>query len=55
MRALDAAINMRPSFPPIGWFEHVVNNAICNYLRRELGSGGRVREGENRNKDHASQ
>ena len=38
-KALDAIINMRPSFPPIGWFERIVNNAICNYLRRELVAG----------------
>ncbi|MBN2022980.1 MAG: hypothetical protein JW809_09310 [Pirellulales bacterium] len=38
-KAIDAVVNLRPTFPPIGWFERVVNNAVCNYLRRELRAG----------------
>ena len=33
-------------FPPIGWFERVVNNAICNFLRRELAVDTPAQQGD---------
>ena len=36
-KAWSALFTKEHPFPPIGWFEGVVNNAIYNYLRRELG------------------
>lgn len=39
VKAFDAISNMCPSVPPIGWFERVVNNSVCNFLRRQLASG----------------
>jgi hypothetical protein len=35
VRAFDAVVNQQRPFPPIGWFERVVNNAICGYLRSQ--------------------
>lgn len=31
----EVLLGKRP-FPPIGWFERVVNNAICNYIKGEV-------------------
>jgi len=36
VKALDAVINEERPFPPIGWFERVVNNAICGFLRSQV-------------------
>jgi hypothetical protein len=35
-KAVDAIISQRRPFPPIGWFERVVNNAICGFLRSQV-------------------
>lgn len=35
-RAVDAVINQQRPFPPIGWFERIVNNAICGFLRSQV-------------------
>ena len=35
-RAMDAIINEQPAFPPVGWFERIVNSAICGYLRSQV-------------------
>lgn len=34
--ALGAILNPGPAFPPVGWFERVVNGAICGYLRSQV-------------------
>ena len=36
MKAFDAIINQKRPFPPIGWFERVVNSAICGFLRSQV-------------------
>jgi len=36
MKAFDAIINQERPFPPIGWFERVVNSAIRGYLRSQV-------------------
>ena len=36
--ALNAIINQKPAFPPVGWFERVVSSAICGYLRSHVGN-----------------
>lgn len=35
-RALDDVINGQRPFPPVAWFERVVNSAICQYVRSEV-------------------
>jgi hypothetical protein len=35
-KAVDAVINQQRPFPPIGWFERIVNNAICGFLRSQV-------------------
>jgi hypothetical protein len=35
-RALDAVLNQERAFPPVGWFERVVNNAICRYIWSQI-------------------
>jgi hypothetical protein len=35
-KALDAIFNLERPFPPIGWFERVVNSAICGFLRSQV-------------------
>lgn len=44
-KAWSALFTKEHPFPPIGWFERVVNNAICNYLRRELGDASDAKRG----------
>jgi hypothetical protein len=34
--ALDGMINQQRPFPPIGWFERVVNCSICGFLRSQV-------------------
>ena len=36
MKAFDDVVNEKRPFPPIGWFERVVNNAICRFLRTQV-------------------
>jgi hypothetical protein len=36
VKAISKAINGRRSFPPIGWFERVVNCAICGFIRKQV-------------------
>jgi hypothetical protein len=35
--AVGDIMNHKP-FPPVGWFERVVQNAICGYVRKQLGA-----------------
>ena len=32
-------------FPPIGWFERVVNSAFCNFIFQQIGNGKELSEG----------
>ncbi len=36
VKAFDCVFNQQQPFPPIGWFERVVNNAVCTYIRSEV-------------------
>jgi len=36
VEALNAIINQERPFPPIGWFERVVNSAICGFLKSQV-------------------
>jgi len=36
VKAFDAILSEKRPFPPIGWFERVVNNAICGFLRSQV-------------------
>ncbi len=45
MKAFNSLMNRQRPFPPIGWFERVVNCAICKYIQSEAkqvssGDGG---------------
>lgn len=35
-KAFDAIINHQRPFPPIGWFERVLNSAICGFIRSQV-------------------
>jgi hypothetical protein len=45
MKAYDALFNQQRPFPPIGWFERVVNNAICGFLRSQVRPSAATNEG----------
>jgi hypothetical protein len=36
VKAFAAVINQQRPFPPVGWFERVVNSAICGFLRSQV-------------------
>ncbi len=36
VRAFDSLLNQQRPFPPIGWFERVVNYAICRFVQTEV-------------------
>jgi len=36
VRAFDDVANQRRPFPPIGWFERVVNSAICGFIKAQI-------------------
>jgi hypothetical protein len=36
VKALDSLLNQQRPFPPIGWFERVVNHSIVGYIRAQV-------------------
>ena len=35
-KSIDDVFNQKRPFPPVGWFERVLNNAVCGYLRSQV-------------------